>query len=411
VTDTGNSLIVSNQTRELIGADIIRFAERNIVNQPQLPIASGKDCGPNGQALSSFRSQFNSAVMTVGDVCKKYELAVQNDAVARFDPSNNTSAVIMVDAFQSMKGIKEGFGSAFSGHINLPGSAKDWRAFILFHEMEHARDAVNNRVGEGDIGSEYYADMGARQYYQQALKEGIVKDPGVPDAVRGTRVLQEMLRPPSIGDEHNVASLAGLPGVDIHDAESSRLGSDAIDWAKIKVYAEIGKPLIGKDEKELLIVKGTIEAAGYEHWNLDEEGEAEYKKFEGSEFGDDDRSRYKAMKEVLKHAHMTDEVKQRVEKSQEQVIMFAASDQGRDAVKKQPELLYETARKMYLTGQLDSEPLQKVFVGEFVRSAEAYAPGYFKADNRQTFAPAAPQAPQPASAPSWNQKPQLAPAS
>jgi len=130
--------------------------------------------------------------------------------------------------------------------LSLPGTARDWNAFMLFHELQHSRDDINGTCMP--LAGEYCGDSGAREYYQQAYRLGLVSDPRVPDAMRGFRVIVDISHP-YVEDVHNIALLAGLTDVVPDNTNTPERISQSFMQAKIAIYNEISpSSLIAENE-------------------------------------------------------------------------------------------------------------------------------------------------------------------
>lgn len=342
----------------------------------------------------------NSAA-DINQICHSFKRIQKNDGTSYDHKGGSSSGTIYyTDVLRNgldFIGREPEIGRLFK----MPGEGKDWNAFILFHELEHSRDDA-----DGKPSSEFTADMAARRHYQEALQQGLVKDLGVPDALRGVRAMQEMKNGFGMDDfdVHGVAALAGLPGININGQEDERQAASEMGGAKYKIYREIGAPLVSEKQKADFLAEGTILSVPSDEWNLDAKHEAMLDRYRQENYQDKDEQRLTDLKEVLKGAHLSEDAQKRANRGAAIYFDKEAATRGREAVNQDMPLLYETARKMYLQGKFNDDPTGKAFVGEFVRAAENYAQNLFKTDNRQTFVrpentEQRPQAPQPVAAP------------
>lgn len=236
---TTPSLIVSRETRALMGSAIIDFAEHNIVNQAGLPVVSSADCGTNESVAPSFMAQFSHRVLTAKKVCEAFAEANWRSSGGRYEFSNKNNdenILFMVDMAKTLPDVVKIMGLS-TMPLDLPGTAKDWNTFFFFHELQHSRDHTNGtRVAET---TEYYADLGGREYYRQAYALGIVSDPGVPDAIRGLRIIDDITNSRD-EDTHNIAVLAGLPGITLNATITPARVSASFNAVRKAIYAGIG---------------------------------------------------------------------------------------------------------------------------------------------------------------------------
>lgn len=224
------SLTVSRETRAVFGDAIIDFADKNIVNQPALPVISAADCGTDGKVSPSFRVQFTHPTWTADKACNAFAEANWKGAGGRYDFTDG-NIILMLDLAGSEHDVTKMSGLTF------PGTEEDWNTFLLFHELQHSRDHINGtRVAET---TEYYADLGAREYYNQALQQGLVTNPGVPDAMRGMRVIEDISNPLD-ENRHNIALLAGLPEIDLHADNAFKTIVLSLSRARTLIYQSMG---------------------------------------------------------------------------------------------------------------------------------------------------------------------------
>jgi hypothetical protein len=242
------SLTVSQETRAVLGGGIIDFAARHIVNQPALPVISGADCGTDGKASPALRAQFAHPTWTADKACHAFGEGNWKSAGGRYefsDKNNDENILLMLDVARSMQDVAKTMGVAEMG-LKLPGTAQDWNTLLLFHELQHSREHINGtRVAET---TEYYADLAARGYYSRAYAQGLVSDPCVPDALRGLRILDDIANARD-GDTHNIALLAGLPGIDLDETNTPARISRSFIQARSAIYKEIGLPTQTEAEK------------------------------------------------------------------------------------------------------------------------------------------------------------------
>lgn len=372
------SFSVNDTTREYFGDPLIKYVEQNMLTRHDVPLHSQADCA-TPQAKRSISAAFGHAATAQkqDEFCAnmKERAGVFHYRGIEEETNKTSSGVVFASPTETLLDMTAGrVGGAFKPAVSL----KDVDAFFLMHETHHensfTKDPSTLHVGGYE---EFESDMIARQMYGRALKEGIVTDPGVPDAVRGGRALMAMTN----SRVYDVASIAGAPGVSIKTEEDYKKAHSDIGKVRNKVHEAIGKDIISADEKDearysalketvLSAPEGAFDRATVDKFENEPENEAELKEHQ---------------KESLASVNVPDNLREAHAFNENIRMMIAERRAGESAAKDQPELAYQTTRRMLVKGEFDDTVNGKAFAKEYVRAAETYAPEHFQTDGQITY--------------------------
>ena len=396
------SFQVAEGTRAYFKPSLIAFIEKNMLTRKDVELYSSADCTSEFQPTQALKDHFNrianddEGAYTACMTLEGAHWGPINDG----DPVNNR--IWYPDThFQNSGQIIESVALLPAHALNIPEAVYDFNAFVLLHEVGHevdytrraaAGNPVPSKIGidmEDDSFLEYNADNAAHHHYAAAYKQGLVQDPGIPDALRAMRAMNEIQH--NVTTRYGLTPLAGVDGIDIRDAKDAAKAVDQIQMAKTAIYKNIGAPLMSAEEgvsQEYMTLRDVV--AGPHPDMLDESVMQKIEQIETTDYRQNSIQKYADMKDVIAAARVPDSLKAEFEEKRDNALSNSLYHIGHQNARDDPQLLYETIRQLQQKGVFDHDPVQNVFVNQFIRGAETYGVDYFGTDHRQTVNPAAP---------------------
>lgn len=396
------SFQVAEGTRAHFKPDLIAFIEENMLTRKNVELYSSADCTPEFQPTQALKDHFNRIVNDdegAYTACMKLEASRWDGPINDGDPVNNR--IWYPDShFQNSGQIIENVALLPAHALKIPEAVYDFNAFVLLHEVGHEMD-YTRRAAAGnpillkagidtvndDSFLEYNADKAAHYQYAAAHKRGLVQDPDVPDAFRAMRAMNEIQSYSTT--RYGLTPLAGVDGIDIRDSKDATQARHQIHMAKTAIYKTIGTSLISTDERteqEYLALRDTV--AGPYPDALDKSVMQKIEQIETANYNRNPAQKYADMKDVITAARVPDSLKAGFEALRDDNLSDAIYHVGHQNAR-DPQLLYETTRQLQQKGVFDHDPVQNVFVNQFIRGAETYGVDYFGTDYRQTVKPTA----------------------
>ena len=242
---------------------------------------------------------------------------------------------------------------------NIPGTGRDWFIMTQLHEAGHGN--AHSEHGT-DLDGEVDADQNIVNNVSEEVERGLISDPEVAKAYLAMRALRFHVRA-DMG-EHQTNAMIDLPGEGPafdSDQKAMRLGWE---HAKSKIFAEMGDftgdPLQAK--------LNPLRLPNHDFLKTDQYRDIANALLEG------DESKLNEFLETL-----TPEQRAIYNEEVHQWRMVDFLDAHKLA-QEQPELFYQTARRLYLEGAFDDNREAKQFVYEYLDSARKYAPTYYGAN-------------------------------
>lgn len=255
---------------------------------------------------------------------------------------------------------------------NIPGTDRDWQAFVIMHEIGHVdqpdKDNQRNLVWEVE------AEQDAQGFYADAARRGLVSDPAVGHAHTQMRSLSTFYWK---NDLYTHVIGAGVMSGDEGPAPSADVDTDLADplhKARSLVAHEAGRDLVSTEDLRKA-AQGMSEREGVWRYVMDADRvyptETEREMFRQIENGS---------LSVEQGLAGLEPDRQRIYRD---YFDGVANPLGIKALREDPQLMFETTRRLYLTGKFDDNPIGKQYAYEFLEAARTNAPDYFGVTNRE----------------------------
>ncbi len=270
---------------------------------------------------------------------------------------------------------KDGLASSLSGipedKLRVPGTDQEWRAFIMMHEAGHSDQKINKDLSlAGSLGREIEADNDAVRIYHDELKRGNVKTAEVPEAFMAMRAISGFTAKSDM-PTHLTRLGVHLPGEEhSHASDTPQIYAKSLVSARRKVWHEIGKDLMGPSAEKAAFKK-FFEGDDFEKLNKED-------RMTAFDLSEGKLTMQEAQKKMSSEGF----------KKIKDVWDDKASAEGVTAAGDDPQLMYETTRKLYLKGTFDDSPLEKKAAWQFLDAGRKYAPEHFGVEDPAASLPA-----------------------
>lgn len=265
---------------------------------------------------------------------------------------------------------------------NYPGTDSDWYSYSLLHEDAHGKDGLSDGKMLPPSKIELYADHNGTREYYRAYREGVVSDPEVPYAMVSKRAIDIMLEVennrPAL-ENHGHAVLSPLPGESAaalsHYTTGMGAGKDVVR-ARGDIYEAIGADHYSNRLLSRDVMRAVNEAIEVHGMPVDPELREEIRS-RASPFLDIDETpeqSIEADQAVFSKMEIPEDFKPLIAELAEKNMRETKIGMGEFSAMIQPELLYETTRRLSQSGHFNDNPAGQQFADRFIDGVQRYEP-------------------------------------
>ena len=286
---------------------------------------------------------------------------------------------------------------------NAPGLVTDWRSMLLFHEQGH-HDVSNAQMGRdrtdrGGPFDELQAERAGIDLYRQALQAGVVRDPGVPDALSAARLIYTMIRPAADKD-YAASSMLNTPlraDMDRPGNTGTQSISDTqvgMDKFKRAVYAEAVR-MENPQKYDVIRAQAMHDTLG------DDEASKPLKDALKQLLDQASKGKWGAAKDLREFISQFPPDNDNVRERMHYLCLVEMGNSMMTSDRKSPytQHLLNAAVTVRGSSEFANDPVVQTVANSFINAARTYIPGYFK-DN----APSSPAAKVGAATPESSQQ-------